>query len=79
MVDALREAMVAEKPEPGRIHSAPALAERLGVSATPVREAMVELTQEGPVETLRHRGYRVGGRSPFSGGATLEAVGGAPA
>ncbi|MFL1376019.1 GntR family transcriptional regulator [Nocardiopsis protaetiae] len=59
VVDALREAMVAGELEPGRIYSAPALAERLGVSATPVREAMMELTQEGLVETLRHRGYRV--------------------
>jgi DNA-binding GntR family transcriptional regulator len=59
VVDVLREAMVAGELEPGRIYSAPALAERLGVSATPVREAMMELTQEGLVETLRHRGYRV--------------------
>ena len=55
----LREAMVAGELEPGTIYSAPALAERLGVSATPVREAMMELTQEGLVETIRHRGYRV--------------------
>lgn len=59
MTEVLREAMVAGELEPGRIYSAPALAERLGVSATPVREAMMELTQEGLVETLRHRGYRV--------------------
>ncbi|WP_217700774.1 GntR family transcriptional regulator [Krasilnikoviella flava] len=55
----LREAMVAGELEPGAIYSAPALAQRLGVSATPVREAMMELTREGLVETLRHRGYRV--------------------
>ncbi|MBR8742377.1 GntR family transcriptional regulator [Nocardiopsis sp. MG754419] len=59
VTDVLRQAMVAGELEPGRIYSAPALAERLGVSATPVREAMMELTQEGLVQTLRHRGYRV--------------------
>ncbi|GAA0981743.1 GntR family transcriptional regulator [Nocardiopsis sp. NPDC006198] len=55
----LREAMVAGELAPDTIYSAPALAERLGVSATPVREAMMELTREGLVETIRHRGYRV--------------------
>ncbi|HJE61096.1 MAG TPA: GntR family transcriptional regulator [Nocardiopsis listeri] len=59
VTEVLRQAMVAGELEPGRIYSAPALAERLGVSATPVREAMMELTKEGLVETLRHRGYRV--------------------
>lgn len=59
VTEVLREAMIAGELEPGSVYSAPALAERLGVSATPVREAMMELTQEGLVETLRHRGYRV--------------------
>ncbi|PWV58129.1 GntR family transcriptional regulator [Nocardiopsis sp. L17-MgMaSL7] len=59
VTDVLREAMIAGELEPGVVYSAPVLAERLGVSATPVREAMMELTQEGLVETLRHRGYRV--------------------
>ncbi|AFR08672.1 GntR family transcriptional regulator [Nocardiopsis alba] len=59
VTDVLRQAMVAGELEPGRIYSAPTLAERLGVSATPVREAMMELAQEGLVEPLRHRGYRV--------------------
>ncbi|MDO5492412.1 MAG: GntR family transcriptional regulator [Nesterenkonia sp.] len=55
----LRLAMVAGELEPGRIYSAPKLAEQLGVSPTPVREAMMELAGEGFVEPLRHRGYRV--------------------
>jgi DNA-binding GntR family transcriptional regulator len=59
VTEVLRQAMIAGELEPGQIYSAPALAERLGVSATPVREAMMELTKEGLVETLRHRGYRV--------------------
>lgn len=55
----LRMAMVAGELEPGLIYSAPKLAEQLGVSPTPVREAMMELAAEGFVEPLRHRGYRV--------------------
>lgn len=59
VTEVLREAMVAGELEPGQIYSAPALAERLGVSPTPVREAMMELAREGLVEALRHRGYRI--------------------
>lgn len=59
VTEVLREAMVAGELEPGQIYSAPTLAQRLGVSPTPVREAMMELAKEGLVEALRHRGYRV--------------------
>ncbi|WP_022873768.1 GntR family transcriptional regulator [Nesterenkonia alba] len=55
----LREAMVAGELEPGAIYSAPTIAEKLGVSPTPVREAMMELEREGLVTALRHRGYRI--------------------
>lgn len=57
--EALREAMVAGTMEPGTVYSAPALAQMLGVSATPVREAMIDLCKEGQVEAIRNRGYRV--------------------
>ena len=40
---ALEAAVVAGELQPGVIYSAPALAERFGVSATPVREAMLDL------------------------------------
>lgn len=53
VAEALREALVVGELEPGSIYSAPALAQRLGVSATPVREAMMELAQEGLVEPVR--------------------------
>jgi DNA-binding GntR family transcriptional regulator len=56
---ALREAMVAGEMKPGVVYSAPSLAAMLGVSATPVREAMLELLQEGLVETIRNKGFRV--------------------
>jgi DNA-binding GntR family transcriptional regulator len=56
---ALEAAIVAGELQPGVIYSAPGLAERFGVSATPVREAMLDLVREGFVEPLRNRGFRV--------------------
>jgi DNA-binding GntR family transcriptional regulator len=56
---ALEAAIVAGELEPGVIYSAPGLAERFGVSATPVREAMLDLVKEGFVEPLRNRGFRI--------------------
>lgn len=56
---ALEAGVVAGELQPGVIYSAPALAERFGVSATPVREAMLDLVSEGMVEAVRNRGFRV--------------------
>ena len=56
---ALRTALVTGDLRPGVVYSAPVLAERFGVSATPVREAMQQLTLEGAVEVVPNRGFRV--------------------
>jgi DNA-binding GntR family transcriptional regulator len=56
---ALEAALVAGELQPGEIYSAPALGERFGVSATPVREAMLDLARDGFVEVVRNRGFRV--------------------
>ncbi|MGW8377117.1 GntR family transcriptional regulator [Streptomyces sp. ODS28] len=59
VLEALREALLSGELAPGEVHSAPALAERFGVSPTPVREAMQQLASEGAVETVPNRGFRV--------------------
>ncbi|QMU80175.1 GntR family transcriptional regulator [Streptacidiphilus sp. PB12-B1b] len=58
---ALRAATITGRLRPGVVYSAPVLAEELGVSATPVREAMLDLVREGLVETVRNKGFRVVG------------------
>ncbi|MEU9331567.1 GntR family transcriptional regulator [Streptomyces sp. NPDC048290] len=59
ILDALRTALLAGELRPGEVYSAPALGDRFGVSATPVREAMQRLAQEGAVEVVPNRGFRV--------------------
>jgi DNA-binding GntR family transcriptional regulator len=63
VLDALRVAIVGGELPPGSVQSAPALAARYGVSATPVREAMQVLAREGAVEVLPNRGFRIAERS----------------
>jgi DNA-binding GntR family transcriptional regulator len=63
-VRVLRGAIITGELEPGRVYSARALAERLGVSVTPVREAMVDLASEGLVTPVRNRGFKVTLLSP---------------
>ncbi len=57
--DVIRASILGGELEPGEIYSAPALAGRLGVSATPVREAMLDLAKDGLVEPVRNRGFRI--------------------
>lgn len=56
---ARRAAIVSGELEPGEVYSAPALGARFGVSATPVREAMLDLVRENLVQTVPNKGYRV--------------------
>jgi DNA-binding GntR family transcriptional regulator len=57
--NALRAAVVSGELAAGTVHSAPALATRFGVSATPVREAMIDLVGEGLVVAQPNKGFRV--------------------
>ncbi|MEU7038970.1 GntR family transcriptional regulator [Streptomyces sp. NPDC046237] len=56
---ALRAALISGELRPGVVYSAPTLAEDFGISATPVREAMLDLAREGLVEPVRNKGFRV--------------------
>jgi DNA-binding GntR family transcriptional regulator len=55
---ALRQALVTGQIEPGVVYSASSLAAELGVSNSPVREAMLALVDEGLMEVVPNRGYR---------------------
>lgn len=55
----LRAAIAAGDIEPGSWLRETALAERLGVSRTPVREAIRRLASDGMVEISRHKGAQV--------------------
>lgn len=55
----LREAILSSELPPGFKLSHQALARRLGVSSTPLREALNHLSQEGYVQHVQNRGYFV--------------------
>ena len=58
-LNVVRNALVSGEVRPGHIYSAAALAAQLGVSSSPVREAMLTLVNEGLLEPVRNRGFRV--------------------
>jgi DNA-binding GntR family transcriptional regulator len=55
----IRASIVGGELVSGQVYSATTLSGRLGVSQTPVREAMLDLANEGLVEVIRNRGYRI--------------------
>lgn len=57
--DALAAAIISGEMPPGEMFSAPTLASMFNVSATPVREAMLNLEKRGFVEAVRNKGFRV--------------------
>ncbi|WP_419998707.1 GntR family transcriptional regulator [Streptomyces boninensis] len=58
-LEALRGMLASGELAPGEVYSAPSLGAGLGVSATPVREAMQQLAAEGAVEVVPNVGFRV--------------------
>ncbi|GAA4715381.1 DNA-binding transcriptional regulator, GntR family [Promicromonospora umidemergens] len=56
---ALVAALVTGELEPGELVSVPTLAARFDVSATPVREAVLDLERRGFLEAVRNKGFRV--------------------
>jgi DNA-binding GntR family transcriptional regulator len=57
--EVIRAGIVAGKIEGGATVSVPALAASLGVSATPVREAVLDLAREGLLLPVKNKGFRV--------------------
>ncbi|MGL4609602.1 MAG: GntR family transcriptional regulator [Trueperaceae bacterium] len=55
----LRQAILLGSLSPGKRISEPALAQTLGLSRTPIREALQSLAKEGLVEIIPHKGARV--------------------
>ncbi len=57
--DALAAAIISGEMPPGALVSSPTLAAQFNVSATPVREALLNLEKRGFVEPVRNKGFRV--------------------
>lgn len=55
----VRTEIISGQSLPGTMYSVPTLAGDLGVSTTPVREALLELARNGLIEPVRNRGFRV--------------------
>jgi DNA-binding GntR family transcriptional regulator len=55
----IRARIIGGELEPGAVYSASFLAQDLGVSATPVREALLDLAGDGLVEAMPNKGFRV--------------------
>lgn len=55
----IRGLIITGQMQPDQLYSVPRLAIELGVSATPVREALLDLAREGLLEPVRNRGFRV--------------------
>ena len=55
----LSAAIISGELAPGTLVSVPTLASQFEVSATPVREAMLDLEQRGFVASVRNKGFRV--------------------
>ena len=55
----LSAAIISGELSAGTLVTVPALASQFDVSATPVREAMIDLEQRGFVESVRNKGFRV--------------------
>jgi DNA-binding GntR family transcriptional regulator len=57
--EVIRASIVGGELVSGQVYSATTLSGSLGVSPTPVREAMLDLANEGLVEAIRNRGFRI--------------------
>ncbi|MFG3099683.1 GntR family transcriptional regulator [Streptomyces sp. NPDC048182] len=75
LADALRDEVLAGRLQPGQEFTVKEIAEQYGVSATPVREALVDLAAQGLLDADHHRGFRVHAYSVTDFRAMVEARG----
>ena len=59
IADALRDEVLSGRLEQGQEFTVKEIADTYGVSATPVREALVDLAAQGLLEVEQHRGFQV--------------------
>lgn len=59
VLEHVRSEIISGLTGPGKMYSVPTLASDLGVSTTPVREALLELARHGLIEPMRNRGFKV--------------------
>ncbi len=59
LADALRDEVLAGRLQPGQELTVKEIADQYGVSATPVREALVDLSAQGLLDSVQHRGFQV--------------------
>ncbi len=59
VMDRVRQAVVARTMRPGELYSVQRLAEEMGISRSPVRDALVRLEEAGLLAFERNRGFRV--------------------
>ncbi|MEV0642419.1 GntR family transcriptional regulator [Streptomyces sp. NPDC050619] len=64
IAEVVKEAIVTGEMRPGELYSVSQLADRLNVSRTPAREALLGLADLGLVRIERNRGFRVVRREP---------------
>lgn len=55
----IRARIIAGEIEPGRLYAIRRIAGEMGVSITPVREALLDLAKDGLIEMARNRGFQV--------------------
>ncbi|WP_211714789.1 GntR family transcriptional regulator [Nocardiopsis sp. MG754419] len=59
VMDRVRQAVVDQTMRPGELYSVQRLAEEMGISRSPVRDALVRLEEAGLLAFERNRGFRV--------------------
>jgi DNA-binding GntR family transcriptional regulator len=57
--ETIKEAILSNQLRPGNLYSEPSLARELGISRTPVREALLELASRGFLTFIRNKGFQI--------------------